>query len=137
MKVRPSALIIQDNNVLTLKYTYPQGVIYALPGGNLEFGEELKTALQRELQEEIGIQTVIGEIAHIAEVLLHKENTVHIVFDCKTFTGNPLVNPVETKAEEIVWIPLDSLGQYTLYPNIGQFVKRGEVFLGVIDQPRF
>lgn len=139
MKVRPSAIIIHNNSILTLKYSYPNGVIYALPGGNLEFGEELESALQRELFEEITLNVEIGSIRHIAEVFHEKVNTIHFVFDCSSFEGIPALNPEETKAEEIVWLPLESLQNHLLYPNIGMHLttENAPLFLGVIDQPRY
>ncbi len=139
MKVRPSALIIHNNNLLTLKYSYPDGIIYALPGGNLEFGEELESALRRELFEEITLQVEIGSIRHIAEVFHEKVNTIHFVFDSLSFEGIPTLNPEETKAEEVVWIPLENIRDYMLYPNIGEFLntENPSLFLGVIEQPRY
>ena len=40
MKTRPSAIILADNKLLTLKYNYHGNLLYAIPGGNLEFGEK-------------------------------------------------------------------------------------------------
>lgn len=138
MRVRPSAIIVKDDKVLTLKYTYPTGTVYGLPGGNLELGEELKTALERELQEEINITATLGEIKYVAEVLFEGVNTIHFVFECLSFEGEPTINPLETKAEEIEWLPLADLHNYILYPNVGKAISLPEplVFLGVIDQPR-
>lgn len=139
MRVRPGAYITRNHRILTLKYTYPGGIIYALPGGNLEFGEELNSALGRELKEELGITCSPGNILHIAEVMCEGENTIHFIFECGEFTGEPCINPAETKAEEIVWLPLTELGRFSLYPNIGSFLMAdaAPVFLGVIEQPRY
>lgn len=139
MRIRPGAYIVRHNRILTLKYTYPGGVIYALPGGNLEFGEELKAALKRELKEELGIDCSPVEIMHVAEVIYEGENIIHFIFDCPDFTGEPRIQPAETKAEEIAWLPLDELESFTLYPNIGNFLRNDEapVFLGVVKQPRY
>lgn len=139
MKVRPAALIIHNNHLLTLKYSYPNGIIYALPGGNLEFGEELESALKRELTEEITLDVEIGNVRYIAEVFHENVNTIHFIFDSLSFEGVPTLNPLETKAEEIVWLPLESIQDYLLYPNIGKYLKKEDatLFLGVIDQPRY
>lgn len=139
MKVRPGAYIVRNNRILTLKYTYPGGIIYALPGGNLEFGEELQKGLSRELAEELGISCSPDEIVHVAEVIHAGENTIHFIFECGQFNGEPRINPSETKAEEIVWLPLNELDRFTLYPNLGNFlmVSDAPVFLGVIEQPRY
>lgn len=139
MRVRPGAYIVRNHRILTLKYTYPGGVIYALPGGNLEFGEELGPALSRELSEELGISCSPGEILHVAEVMYAGENTIHFIFECGEFSGEPRLNPAETKAEEIAWLPLAELDGYMLYPNIGEALMSASapVFLGVIEQPRY
>ncbi len=139
MRIRPGAYIVRNNRILTLKYTYPGGVIYALPGGNLEFGEELKTALARELKEELGIDCTPAEIMHVAEVIYERENTIHFIFECPDFIGEPHIHPAETKAEEIAWLPLTDLDSFSLYPNIGNFLLSNEapVFLGVVKQPRY
>lgn len=139
MKVRPGAYIVRDHRILTLKYTYPGGAIYALPGGNLEFGEELRSALGRELEEELGISCPPGEILHVAEVMYEGENTIHFIFECGEISCEPHINPAETKAEEIAWLPLKELDRFTLYPNIGAALMSAAapLFLGVIEQPRY
>lgn len=138
MRIRPSALIVKDNQVLTLKYSYPKGSVYVLPGGNLEFGEGLKPALERELMEEIGIQCELGKLLHVAEVMYEGENTVHFIFNCVDFSGDPLINPKETKAEEITWIPLAQLTEVCLYPAVGSALldQESPIHLGVLKQPR-
>lgn len=142
MKIRPSVLIIKDNKLLTLKYRYPKGDIYALPGGNLEFGEELKPALQRELLEEIGIEAQVGDLKFICEVIYQRENTIHFVFLCDSYFNEPIINPKETKANEIVWLPLEKLTRSTLYPNISKYIPLDSStlpiqFLGLIEQVRY
>ena len=141
MRIRPSAIIIKDGKILTLKYQYAKGLIYAIPGGNLEFGEEIKDALNRELLEEIGVETTLGEVWAIAETFHEQENTIHFIFKSNTLSTEPLLNPEETTALEIVWLPIDELDNYVLYPNIGSFINKEQndspIFLGVINQPRY
>ena len=139
MKVRPAALIVHNHHLLTLKYSYSKGNIYALPGGNLEFGEELAAALERELLEEITLKAKVGNIRFIAEVFNENVNTIHFVFEVLSYEGVPTLNPSETTAEEIVWLPLQNIQDFMLYPNIGEYINEdtASLFLGVIDQPRY
>jgi 8-oxo-dGTP diphosphatase len=138
MKIRPGAYIERGGKVLTLKYTYAGGEVYALPGGNLEFGEGLSAALERELQEELGLHCSVTALLHVAEVLYEGENTVHFIFGTEGCTGEPVLNPAETKAEEIVWLPVAELCAVTLYPAVGKALqeKDSPVHLGAIVQPR-
>lgn len=59
------ALVVDaDNRVLLVRFEFPAGRRWALPGGGIEPGESATDALTRELAEEVGmIQPAIG--AHI------------------------------------------------------------------------
>jgi 8-oxo-dGTP diphosphatase len=144
MKTRPSAIIIADNKLLTLKYNYNGNTLYAIPGGNLEFGEKLEEALARELEEEIGLKIEVQNLIFIAEVRLQKKDTLHCIFKSIIVSGTPNLNPKETTALEICWLPLSTLEDYNLYPNIKTEIKEHflegkdhQVFLGEISQPWF
>lgn len=142
MKTRPCAVIIIDNKLLTLKYIYNETPIFAIPGGNLEFGEKLEAALKRELLEEIGLEIYVQNLLFLAEVHQQDKDTLHCVFNAQIASGTPELNPKETTALEICWIPLDSIEGYNLYPNIKTQIKEHflvgkdhQVFLGEIIQP--
>ncbi len=139
MKTRPCAVIIIDNKLLTLKYIYNETPIFAIPGGNLEFGEKLEEALKRELEEEIGLEIEVQNLLFLAEVHQQDKDTLHCVFNAQIVSGIPKLNPNETTALEICWIPLESIEDYNLYPNIKIQIKEHflegkdhEVFLGEI-----
>ena len=143
MNVRPSAIIIRENSVLTLRYCYGNQDVYALPGGNPDPGECLSAALSRELFEELEIETVVKEMIFCGEVIwpeLNKE-TLHVVFTTEISSGTPQLNPVHTTALEIVWLPINELQDRLLYPNVGgsiiDFYNKSLTtsHIGVIDQP--
>jgi 8-oxo-dGTP diphosphatase len=141
MKIRPCAVIIVADKLLTLKYNYNGNLLYALPGGNLEFGEKLEDALQRELHEEIGLEIKVGALLHIAEVHQTDKDTLHCIFLSEIASGEAELNPLETSALEIVWIPIREIMDKNLYPNVKfplhqRFVENQEieVFLGEINQ---
>jgi ADP-ribose pyrophosphatase YjhB (NUDIX family) len=118
--------------------------LYAIPGGNLEFGEKLEVALKRELEEEIGLEIEVQDLLFLAEVHQPNKDTLHCVFNAKIVSGKPVLNPKETTALQICWLPIENMGEYNLYPNIKTQIKEyfvegkdHQVFLGEISQPWF
>jgi len=143
MRVRPCALIIERDCVLTMKYRYGEADVYALPGGNPDPGESLSEVIVRELREELGIETEVDQMVLCGEVIGEdgRKDALHAVFLVHLIGGLPELNPEYTSASEIVWLSMTELTSRHLYPNVGQELKayiegklRG-VYLGKIDQP--
>jgi 8-oxo-dGTP diphosphatase len=143
MKVRPSALILKGESVLTLRYNYGNVNVFALPGGNPDPGENLTDALARELTEELGISTQINSMVVSGEVIWPevRREILHMVFASEITDGVPVLNPENTTALEIVWLPFSELCTKLLYPNVGRYLakylegSRESVHAGVLDQP--
>jgi 8-oxo-dGTP diphosphatase len=65
-----SAVIFREGKVLLLKRAKSPGHgFWSLPGGRVEFGESLHTALTREVDEEAGLKIDIVALAGWREVL--------------------------------------------------------------------
>src|ERR1051326_9450210 len=63
MKQVVAAFIVQKGKVLICQRTQHQPMArkWECPGGKIEEGEQPRDALRRELEEELGIQAVIGD----------------------------------------------------------------------------
>jgi 8-oxo-dGTP diphosphatase len=63
MKRVVAALIFRDDRVLVCQRTRHQTMPlkWEFPGGKIESGEQPRDALRRELEEELGIDAIIGE----------------------------------------------------------------------------
>ena len=53
-----AVLVTPDHSVLLVRFEFPTGTVWALPGGGLDPGEDHATALHRELHEEVGLVDV-------------------------------------------------------------------------------
>jgi ADP-ribose pyrophosphatase len=60
---RDRLLMIQRGNA-------PSQGLWALPGGLVEIGEEMKAAARREVREECGIDVEIGDVANVVDLIL-------------------------------------------------------------------
>lgn len=143
MRVRPCALIIERNCVLTMKYRYGGAEVYALPGGNPDPGESLSQVIVRELREELGVETEVDQLAFCGEVIGEegRKDALHAVFLVHLVAGLPTLNPEHTSAVEVVWLSMADLTSKHLYPHVGQEIrafihgKLLSVYLGKIEQP--
>lgn len=135
MKVRPSAIIVENNHVLLLRYNYGGNDVFALPGGNPDRGETLPQTIERELSEELGIEVEVGGEAFFGEVLIpqQKEDVLHVIFMAKIIAGIPQLNIQETTALEVSWQPFEALNSFNLYPNVGQYIQ--DILLGHSPKP--
>lgn len=122
MKIRPAILIIENESILAMQYRYGEEDVFNLPGGNLEFGENMAEALKREMQEELGIEVEVGALAFIGEIHFpeQKKHSLHCIFEGEIISGLPTLNPEHTSAKAISWIPIEEITSVNVYPNVAE-----------------
>lgn len=140
MKVRPSVAIVENNQVLLMRYRYGNTDVFNLPGGNVDKGETLASTVVRELQEELGIDIELEPMILTGDVIMPegKEDVLHCVFKAKILNGKPMLNPKETSALEVLWKPIEELNQLDMYPNVGlelqKVLSQGFEYIGKVRQ---
>jgi 8-oxo-dGTP diphosphatase len=75
-----SVALWKDGSVLLVKRKAgPYAGKWALPGGNVAFGERMAEAAERELLEETGVRAKIGRPVGIFEILMDEPVPAHFV----------------------------------------------------------
>jgi len=106
-----AALILRGDEVLICqrKAGSPMGLKWEFPGGKIEAGESAEQALQRELDEELGIHATVGtRVAHLRHTYRSGGAVDLQFFAVHRFEGE-MVNLI---FEEIRWSPLRELPSY-------------------------
>lgn len=112
MVIRVAAGIIMRNErvfIALRSQDKHQGGCWEFPGGKVESGEEPGSALVRELAEECGIDV---KQSSLFQVIRHDyaDKSVELHFFTVTdFAGEPHGK----EGQEVSWVPLHELGQYT------------------------
>lgn len=108
-----AGIIFSEDKVLVCqrKRTAPYPLQWEFPGGKLEQGETSAQCLHRELQEELSIHAVIGEILHEQTWHYPESGTFHIIFHRVLSFGGVLQNNV---FEQFAWLPLHELSTLNL-----------------------
>jgi A/G-specific adenine glycosylase len=84
------------------------GGLWEFPGGKVEPGETVEACIQREIQEEIGIEIEVGDrLITIDHAYTHFRVTLN-VHHCCYVSGEPKA----IECDEVRWVTVDELDQY-------------------------
>jgi len=117
LKFRPSAygVVVHDDQVLLASGIHTHK--YVLPGGGVELGERIESALKRELMEETGIKIAVGDLLYAHDDFFYYDPTGHafhsfmLYYHCTplTFTLRADDEVDDEDLEYPRWVPVADL----------------------------
>lgn len=134
--VRTRGIIIHEGKLLGVKHPHDTSFC-ALPGGHLEWGEDIKKCLHREMVEELGIVPEIGRLLYVNNFMGDIKQFIEFFFEITNSHEYLNIGHLKkTHAHEIAevcWIkPSDNI---PLKPNkLWEDFKKGEI---LSDQVRY
>jgi 8-oxo-dGTP diphosphatase len=144
-RIRVSAILRWHDRVLLCRHEKPGKEYWLLPGGGVNSGESLVTALHRELAEEIGIDDQIpveGPVAIVDSIApmrtVAPKHVVHIIFAGDL--GGRSLEAVTSRDAAVRGHNLFTVGELdgvVLHPPIQRFLSRWQpgdpaVYLGAL-----
>lgn len=99
----------------------PQEYLWEFPGGKMEPGETIQECLYRELKEEFGIETEIGEFLMSSAYDYDSGSIILQAFWVKTQATE--IKKLDAH-EQFKWVALDELEQYDFAPADIPIVKK-------------
>ena len=123
------AVIVNDGKVVLVKRKYePLKGHWSLPGGMVEIGETLETALAREMLEETGLRVEVGPVIEVFDRIMRDEERrvryhfVLIDYVCRPRGGTLAAG--SDVADAVLVAPHD-LPAYRLTPKANAVALRG------------
>jgi A/G-specific adenine glycosylase len=108
-----TAAIFQKNKKVLLTKRPPEGLLggmWEFPGGKQEENETLQETLIREINEELGASTNVGDLQGVySHAYTHYKVTLHAFF-CKLLSTDLMLN----YHTQYAWVPIDSLDDYPM-----------------------
>ncbi len=119
-----SGAIFRDRKVLLVRRARSPGKgFYSLPGGRVEFGESLHTALHREVDEETGLRIEIVSLAGWREVLPSTSGGGHYLI--MSFAARWIANEPDLNEEhdDFKWLAPDKLSGLQLTGGLAEVIE--------------
>jgi 8-oxo-dGTP diphosphatase len=126
MKTVVAAVIVRDSHVLVCQRkrggAFP--LMWEFPGGKVEPGEDLQTALVRELAEELGISAAIGrEVWRTTYQYPGKPEPLLVVFNLADAGAQiPKMDP--ESFEQITWVSPQELAGFDFLPANDELIAK-------------
>lgn len=125
VRVRVNGLLVRNRSLLLVKLksrTQPEP-FWIPPGGGVELGESMETALMREMKEETGLSVKVRELRYISEYINPPWHAVEFYFDVKAddyniHLGNdPELDGDHQLLRDIRYIPFPDFKKYHIVPE--------------------
>lgn len=97
----------ESNSILLVKHTYSEG--WALPGGGVEVGESMLSALNREVSEETGLECKSARVLdtyHNSSISKRDHVVIYVVEDWQEEQAH---EPPKLEIAEKAWFKLNEL----------------------------
>ena len=120
-QIAVGAIVVHDGALLMVQRAQDPGRgLWSLPGGRVEKGELLASALAREVREETGIDVEVGALVGILEVPgdLH-----YVILDHQATVVGDATLAAGGDAGDARWVPLDEVESLDLTPRFMETMR--------------
>ena len=115
------AIAIQGDEILLIRRGHgPAAGEWSVPGGKVEPGELLASAVLRELEEETGIEAVCGPFVGWVERIDGQHHYVIMDFEVTVMSNDAPV--AGSDAVEAAWVSLNELDELRLVEGLAGFL---------------
>jgi 8-oxo-dGTP diphosphatase len=105
-----AAIVMEGRILLVRRLTEPEAGCWGLPGGKVDLYETVAAAVEREIEEELGISIEASKLLCLVDQIdkLKGEHWFAPVFLVTNFTGDAKIRELD-KHDGLAWFSLDAV----------------------------
>ena len=119
LRIRVSGICIKENSILLIKHLSigKKGILWAPPGGGVNFGESITDTLKREFLEETGLTVKVGNLVAVNEFLETPLHAIEIFFLVEIAEGklalgiDPELAPTHQIISELCFVSFNEISK--------------------------
>ena len=119
MGIRVAGLLRVNNSVLMVEHIKNGKTYWLLPGGGVNIGEEVKTALQRELKEELNLKCGVNDLLFVVESLSARgDHIIQPTYRIEAENINEIELGVDKRVAAFDFFDRNKMASIVIYPDI-------------------
>ena len=119
LRLRVCGLCFASEDLLMVKHRGlgAHGILFAPPGGGMQYGESAEAALVRETKEETGLVVEVKRFLFVHEIFAPPLHAVELFFEMEAVGGtlttgfDPEASEVEQIIEKVSWMSSEALSE--------------------------
>lgn len=124
-------VVQKDGKILMVKRNEPEQIDvhqkWEIPGGKIDFGENIEEALEREIKEESGVNAKVVKLLPMPYVQYWnyswgRQQTLLFGFECR-FISEGRVHP-DHHVSDIMWVKIDEVKNLERLPGVDFFISQ-------------
>jgi ADP-ribose pyrophosphatase YjhB (NUDIX family) len=119
MGIRVAGLLRVNNSILMVEHIKNGKTYWLLPGGGVNIGEEVKTALQRELKEELNLKCGVNDLLFVVESLSARgDHIIQPTYRIEAENINEIELGVDKRVAAFDFFDRNKMASIVIYPDI-------------------
>ena len=121
MRVRVAGFLNVNSTVLMVEHLKEGKAYWLLPGGGVNLGEDAKTALKRELKEELNLDCSVNDLLFVVESYNNRgDHIIQPTYLIETGDIDLLAPGTDKRIKDFAFLDQDKIASAVIYPDIKQ-----------------